>query len=308
MRIATVAWKGIVGLADGALDFAQDGGMPSDLVVATGPPGSGKTRLLEVIIAGKEGVAAYGPRPRLDDVLGREGTAAKISMDWWLSEEEQKFVGVTKSVMPTEAIYLRSGLPELAPDPAIGVLLERYDHDPRHGKVDYIPADRGLPSYSTSVGAPEYEQRLKRLSRGPDKYGGLLKIAEDTILRRMDNERIEALGDLFRRLCPHLRLGGVGITRGIEVRREGGGVRSISQLSMSEKQSLAIAASMVLVGVHHSVVLFDTPELYLSGAEARRQLDVLRAFAPSNQWIVATCAEDIVAMAGQRSLVRMGEV
>jgi len=88
--------------------------------------------------------------------------------------------------------------------------------------------------------------------------------------------------------------------------REGSTPRPLSRLSMSEKQAFAIAASMVLVGVQHSVVLFDTPELYLSGAEARRQLEVLRSFAPTNQWIVATCAEEIAAMAAHRNLVRLG--
>ncbi|TKD00953.1 hypothetical protein [Polyangium fumosum] len=307
MRIASVAWKGFAGLADGSLDFARDGGVPADLIVVTGPPGSGKTRLLEMIIAGKERVAAYGPRPRLDDVLGPAGTAAKISMQWWMSEDEQKFVGVTKPLLSTESIYARSGTVELAPDPAIGVLLERYDHDRQHGKMDYIPADRGLPSYATTVGDPVGDQRRKRLTRGPDKYAGLMKLAEGMILRRADAARTDTLGALFAALCPHLRLSGVGSAGDLEVVSAGGGSpRPLSRLSMSEKQAFAIAASMALVGVHHSVVLFDTPELYLSGAEARRQLEILQSFAPTNQWIVSTCAEEIVAMAAHRNLVRLG--
>jgi hypothetical protein len=306
MRIASVAWRGFVGLADGALDLARDGGIPADLVVVTGPPGSGKTRLLEMIIAGKEGVAAYGPRPRLDDVLGKEAAAAKISMEWWLSEDERDFVGVTKAVLSSESIYARSGPIEIAPDPAVGALLERYDHDPRHGKVDYVPADRGLPSYSTAVGDAVFDQRRKRLTRGPDKYAAILKLAEDTILRSSDVARINAFEALFTKLCPHLSLGGVGSAGNLEIVRQGGAVRPVSRLSMSEKQALALAASMVFVGIESSVILFDTPELFLSGAEARRQLEVLRAFAPTNQWIVATCAEEIVAMAAHRNLVRLG--
>jgi hypothetical protein len=306
MRIASVAWKGVAGVADGALDFARDGGIPADLVVVTGPPGSGKTRLLETIIAGKERVAAYGPRPKLDDLLGREGTAAKIVLDWWLSEDERSFVGVRTPVQTTEAIYARSGVPELAPDPAIGLLLERYDHDPRNGKIDYIPADRGLPSYATSVSDPVYEQRTKRLSRGPDKYAALSKLATDTVLGRGDSARVEALSTLFTKLCPHLRLGKVSSTGDLEIAREGVPPVPVSRLSMSEKQAFMIASSLVLVGVQNSVVLFDTPELFSSGAEARRRLEVMRGFAPTNQWIVATCAEEIVAMADHKSLVRLG--
>ncbi|UQA57167.1 hypothetical protein [Polyangium aurulentum] len=307
MKIASVAWKGFAGLADGSLDLARDGGgVPADLVVVTGPPGAGKTRLLEAIIAGKERVAAYGPRPKLDDVLGKMGTAAKITIDWWLSEEERAFVGAPKPLQTTESIYARSGVAELAPDPAIGVLLERYDHDPRHGKVDYIPADRGLPTYTTSVSNPVYEQRTKRLTRGPDKYGALSKLATDTILGRGDPARSEALAGLFKQLCPHLRLGKVSSTGDLEVEREGRPPTPVSRLSMSEKQAFMLAASMVLVGLNHSILLFDTPELYLSGAEARRRLDVLRGFAPANQWIVATSSEEIVAMADHKSLVRLG--
>jgi hypothetical protein len=306
MRIASVAWKGVAGLADGALDLARDGGIPADLVVVTGGPGSGKTRLLETIIAGKERVAAYGPRPRLDDLLGKDGTGAKISIEWWMSEEERAFVGVTTPVLPTEAIYERSNTADLAPDPAIGVLLERYDHEMHHGKVDYIPADRALPSYATAVGDPVYDQRRQRLSRGPDKYAGLMKLAEDMIVRRADAGRTGNLEALFTELCPHLQIAGASSAAGLEIVREGSSPLPLSRLSMSEKQAFAIAASMALVGVHNSVVLYDTPELYLSGAEARRQLDVLRAFAPTNQWIVATCAEEIVAMAAQRNQVRLG--
>ncbi|MDI1475989.1 hypothetical protein [Polyangium sp. y55x31] len=306
MRIASVTWKGFLGLADGSLDLARDGALPADLVVVTGPPGSGKTRLLDVIIAGKERVAPYGPGPRLDDVIGKDGTSAKITIEWWLSEDERKVVGAPRPLLGTEAIYTRTGPAELAPDPAIGVILERYDHEPQHGKVDYIPADRGLPPHVTSVRDPVYEQRRVRLSRGPDKYAGIVKLAEQTMLRRTDDAKIAELKELFAKLCPHLRLRGVSAAGDIEFGREGGPPRPVSKLSMSEKQAFMIAATMVLVGVHHSVVLYDSPELYLSGAEARRQFEVLRAFAPTNQWIVATSSEDIVAMAAHRNLVRLG--
>ncbi|NUQ77660.1 MAG: ATP-binding protein [Polyangiaceae bacterium] len=308
MRIAKLKWAGVSGLSDGALDFARDGEVPADLVVVTGPPGSGKTRLLEgVIIAGKERVAAYGPAPRVDDVLPKGGEAAKIAIEWWLSADERAFVGVAKPLQVTEAIYARSGSPLLAPDPAIGVLLERYDHEPRHGKVDYIPADRGLPSYSAMVGNPVFDQRGKRLSRGPDKYAGMQRLVGEALLRNTDSARLEAVKDLFSKLCPHLRLGGVSEDWEVEITRSGRGAASLSRLSASERQAFAIASSLVFVGVHHSVVLFDTPELHLSGSETRRWLDLLRAFAPTNQWIVATNAQEVVAMVGEKTLVRLGE-
>jgi len=306
MRIAKLTYTGFAGLGDGSLDFARDGGVPSDVIVVTGPPGSGKTRLLELIIAGKERVAPYGPRPRLDDVIAPGGSAAKIIIDWWLSEEERAFVGVNRPFQTTEAIYARSGPFELAPDPAIGVLLERYDHDPSHGKIDYLPADRGLPSFSTMVSDPVFDQRPKRLARGPDKYAGLVKLASDAILRRTDTPRIDALRALFTELCPHLRLGGVTASGDIEAIRADGSTTPASRLSMSEKQALAIASSLVLVGVHGSIVLYDTPELYLSGAEARRWLEILKNHAPTNQWIVATTADEVVAMTPQKNVVRFG--
>ena len=66
------------------------------------------------------------------------------------------------------------------------------------------------------------------------------------------------------------------------------GPRAIDELSLSQRLAFDLAATFTLVGLHHSVVLFDTPELGLPAGDALRTLYALRDYAPTTQIVVAT--------------------
>ena len=60
MKIARLSTLGVHGLEDATYELThRDTGVPHSIVVVTGPAASGKTRLLEAIVAGKEGAAPY---------------------------------------------------------------------------------------------------------------------------------------------------------------------------------------------------------------------------------------------------------
>ena len=59
----------------------------------TGEPGSGKSSLLEIIVAAKEDAGPYGAPRFLSSWIRPGEAAAKITATWHLDEEEQAEVG-----------------------------------------------------------------------------------------------------------------------------------------------------------------------------------------------------------------------
>ncbi len=303
MRIAAFSWRGIEGLADGAAQLAQSGS-PADLVVVTGPSGSGKSRLLWTLVAAKERLAPYGAGVA-DSELVRAGAAAKVDLDWWFSEHERARVGLREPVQHTEVSFPAArGLPPVQ-DPAVNELLGRYDHDPRTGKLDYVPPDRAMPTITSSGGDSLFDQKRRRLTRGGEKYASIRRMAVELV--RRGGEQAEELGRVFSSLCPHLRLGAVSGSNDLLLVRRSGRSVALTSSSSSEWEAFAIAATMVVVGLHASTVLYDTPEKHLSGAEAARRMRALREAFPATQWIVATACEEVAALEGA-IVVRLGGV
>lgn len=300
MKIAALAWRGVAGLTDGGVELVS-GGLPQDLIVVTGPSGSGKSRLLWSIVAAKERLAPYGPGANDESITGGSGNA-KIAVDWWFSEAERSDVGLDGAHHHTEVLFPRAKMPAVQA-PAVNELLSRYSHDRRIGKVDYVPPDRIMPSTASASGDSEFDQKRRRLSRGNEKYAACRRLAVDIV--RRGGSKADELARLFNALCPHLKLGGVTPTNDLELIRASGRNTFVSRASSSEWDAFALAATIVIVGLHESVILFDTPELHLDGAEAARRVSVLRNAIPTTQLIVATRAEAVVALEGAR-VVELG--
>ena len=90
MKIARVTTSGVRGLPDRTFELADPAtGRPLDVVFVTGPPGAGKTSFLDAIAAAKEDVAPYGPRRSPAPYVRRGAVAAKIRIDWWLTDDER---------------------------------------------------------------------------------------------------------------------------------------------------------------------------------------------------------------------------
>lgn len=302
MKIAAVSWRGVAGLADAGVELVTNGA-PNDLVVVTGPSGSGKSRLLWSIVAAKERLAPYGPGATDESITGGTGNA-KIAIDWWFSEAERSDVGLEGAHHHTEVLFPNAKMPAVQAA-AVNELLARYSHDRRMGKLDYLPPDRMMPQSASASGDSEFDQKRRRLTRGSEKYAACRRIAVEII--RRGGPKAEELTRLFSALCPHLRLGGVTPTNDLELVRASGRSVIVSRASSSEWEAFALAATIVIVGLHESVILYDTPELHLDGAEAARRLQVLRNTLPTTQLIVATKADAVVAMEGAR-VVQLGSV
>jgi|GEM_PF-133064 len=90
MKIQRAELLGIAGVPDLSLDLTSSStGEPHARVVVTGPAGSGKTRLLEALIAAKEAIRPYGPLATGAPWI-RAGQAAKIRLTFWLDDDERE--------------------------------------------------------------------------------------------------------------------------------------------------------------------------------------------------------------------------
>lgn len=299
MRILRLLAQNLRAVPDGEYRFGSGDTEPARIVTVTGPGASGKTFLLETIAAAKEVAAPYGGTPNGASFVRWGQGSAKAIIEWWLDPQEMAFAGVSDPIQPCEVIFHKSKLPEADGDPGLLAVLQRYDHTPAIGKVDYFPVSRRFELDTLFGGSLPMEQKFLRLSRDPRKYRGILKHVRDIVLGRQD-EAFERLRNLFGSLAPGHKFGGldtVGIPEFILPDGEHAGFEA---LSSAAHQAFVFAGSICMTQLHNSVVLVDTPELFLGGGEAARRMQVLLDVSPSNQWIVATQDTGVIALAETR--------
>ncbi len=274
------------------LDLGADEGGAA-VVAITGREGSGKTSVLEAIALHKEHVAPYGPIPTASDLLGPSRGHLEIESEWLLEPSEQHVTGSL-----TDRLIARSrfseGRGEAHADPALVHILARYQHDPGVGKVDLVPVAR-LGGRGVAPGDPLTWQRQHRLSRTADKYAGLPRLFADAPLARR-----QEVAALTESICPGLHLQADAPEGPRFATRYGD--RSLPELSTSQRLAFELAATFVLVGLHHAVVLFDTPELGLPPGGAVRTVEALRRYAPSTQLVLATTDPALLALPEVRTL------
>ena len=300
MKIASVRGVGLAGLPDLDLRFNGREQAPAKIVAITGGPGAGKSRLLDAMATGKEGAAAYGPRPSSSGWLRPGYSTAQIDIDWWLSADEQRDAGLDHPRVTSEVTLPREGLVSGKLDPGLAFLLGRYAHDANVGKVDWFRSDRQL---SSSVGGGDFlfEQRSRRLARDSAKYAGLPGFIGRSIA--MGTAQGREFSELFSRLCPRRQIGG-NMPDGRPAFLGNGENVGLGELPAGEQMAFLFAATMVALALHDSVVLVDTPELHQAPGEAARMLAVLSEHAPTTQWLVATHDREVIAMA--ESVVSVG--
>ena len=140
MKIARVTVSGVRGLPDRTFDLTDpSSGRPLDMVFVTGAPGSGKTSFLDAIAAAKEDVAPYGPRLSPAPYVRRGSVAAKIRVDWWLTDDERARLAADKPEISSESILSPSIPPSAAHDARLVALLGAYDHSPATPKIRVLP-------------------------------------------------------------------------------------------------------------------------------------------------------------------------
>jgi len=305
LRIRSLDSRNLRALADGSTVFGANE-QPADIVVVTGPPGSGKTLFLQTIIAGKEAAAPYGGSPNPKRLIRYGAVAAKLTTEWWLDEDEVAFAGVTSPIQSCEVGFKIGKLPEADGDPGLLAVLARYDHSPSIGKVDYFPTSRAFEADSFFGGSLVSEQKFQRLSAEPRKYRGILKFLRALVMGSQ-RERWERVVRLFSALTDGaVKLAGLDENGQLDFVVGRGEHVGHAALSASAQQAFVFAGTVVMLELSRSVVLIDTPELYLPPGEAARRLMVLKEHAPSNQWIVATSDPQVIELASKDAIVRLG--
>ncbi|MBK6520658.1 MAG: hypothetical protein IPG04_42660 [Polyangiaceae bacterium] len=309
MKVSRLAIRGVASLPDLDRDFVSAAtGRPHDLIVISGPPASGKTRLCELMLAVLETVGPYQGIVRAADWYADPTRGARVELDLWLGEGEAPSASGSapaSSTARTVVHFSASGTTSEV-DRAVARRLSRYDHDPAHGKREYFPEDRqrAWGAREDGLGAPE--QSLMRCSRDPQKYSFVPRFLAQL---RTDPAQSRAFADRLELLSPTIRY--TPATRGGDPtacfkHRDRIGVR-YAELSSSEADAALIAATAVMIGLNHSIVLLDRPELYVPPDRLASWVHGLAGLGEGNQWIVATSVDSLVASVDRSQRVFLGQ-
>lgn len=318
MKVRKVLVDGFRGLPDrevSLVDPRTDSAF--GLVVVTGPRASGKTSFLEAIIAGKEQIGPYGPAQSPSAFVRQDASAAKVRIEWELSQTERDRYGAARRALVGESIFGDVVVTPPDPDPALAALLGEYVADPEYGKIEYFHASRRLPLGSAidlSKAAGADLDRMTRLLRDDMKYSGLVRFMVEAGLGLDVDAGGKAkppgrVTKAFEALCSTKKIGGLYrsgeqmLPAFVDDARR---TYSLAQLADSEHDALIFAVTFVRSGIAGSVVLIDTPEKHLGDADARVFVQALAQLGADNQLIVATQAPSIVKSVEADQVIRLG--
>ncbi|MFT3772847.1 MAG: hypothetical protein QM820_46265 [Minicystis sp.] len=294
MKIQRATFFGVRGVPDLTLDLTDARtGVPRAVVVVTGPSGSGKTRMMEALIAAKEAIRPYGAMATGAAWIGA-GSAAKIRVTFHLDEAERDFAGAASPTLEGEVIFHPDRTAAEADD-GLRAVLGRYSHTPAHGKVDYFPVERRIPTFPPFPGFGSAEQRVVRLGKDQRKYGFILPF-----LRALDSDgpRRERFAASLAALSPSCRY--VPDPSGEVIARcfssHGGEPVTAAQLSHGEADAVIFAATATAIGLDHSLVFVDRPELHAD--DVGRLVAGLASLGQDNQLFLAGRPELIAAAHG----------
>lgn len=308
MKLGRATFLGVRGVADATHEFIHPTtGLPQPVVVFTGPPASGKTRVLEAILAGKEGVAPYATMVAPEPWQRKADEPAKIVLLWWLSDAERKFAGVEDTWVTTEVIFGSDGL-RVDADEGLLTILERYEHRPDQGKLEYFPSNRQLLPYGASHGLSSVEQRLYRTTKDERKYSFVSRFLGTL---RQDKPKADAFAKTLSYLSPTLQFDPTGGREAWHVIRSatpsaGAVTGDVTELSASEMDAVIFAATANLLQLSNSVVLVDRPELHVHPSNAAAFLAGLGALGEDNQLFLSTTSSEILAAVDPSSVVQLG--
>jgi hypothetical protein len=300
MKIQRATFLGVRGVKDATIDLTDHRtGAPHATVVLTGPSASGKTRMLEALIAAKEAIGPYALPPDAASWIGA-GNAAKIILTFHLDGAERDFADSPSATLDAEVIFL----PERARSDAsegLRAVLGRYSHDPAKGKVEYFPTTRRILPYGPYGGLGATEQRLSRAAKDLRKYGSVVSflraIESDSARAAAFAARLEALSPS----CRHVPGSTDAIPRCFS--SQGEAPVTVTELSDGETDAVIFAATALTIGLDRSIVLIDRPDLHLHDAD--RLLRGLSALGQDNQLLLAAGPELAAAAAGVAHVVTL---
>ena len=300
MKIERATFIGVLGVPDLTLDLVDAGtGVPHTLVVIAGPSGSGKTRMLEALMAAKEAIRPYGPMATGAPWI-RAGNAAKILVTFHLDEAEREFAGTASQTLEDGGdLRPRPGERRGGRGPARGARAVFAQREPRQGRL--LPGGEADPDVS-----PFRRPRQRRAARRPPgkdprKYGFVLPF-----LRSLGHDvaRRERFAASLAALSPTCRL--VDDTSGDAIPRcfssRGGDPVTVAQLSHGESDAVIFAATAATIGLDHSLVFVDRPDLHLDDVEPF--IEGLAALGQDNQ-LLLTARRELAAAARRAHVVTL---
>ncbi len=290
------------------------------VVVVTGPAVSGKTAVLESIIAVKEAAGGYGPAPTVTDYLS-PGEPGSIEIGIELDEPEQVSAGAaTRKLTPGWDLGV-AGPQALAPAP-VRELLRRYHTAPSGWKMEYFNAGRQL----TDAGSLRWADGTQRLSKRREKYGWVRQFLVDssqadaastlTSLREQGivlggdgRPRKNSFAEALAVLTPRLAWIGsekAGPEWACLFARAPGRTVELAALSDSEKMCVLVAASFDALGLARSLVLIDLPEHGLHPEDQAAFFQGFCALFAEGQVIATTSSPAILRSIRREQVVVLG--
>jgi hypothetical protein len=304
VKLSGLSLRDVRGLADQRLSFSvSPAARPSDLVLVTGAPGSGKTRFLEAVIAAFEVTGPYLGIVRGEDWAygARPGS---VELQLWLDDEERALAPTASTPALAAVTFSSSGAtPHI--DRTLSRLLSRYDHAPGTSKREYFADNRQLAWGARSDGLEPLEQSLLRPTRDPHKYAFLPRFLTSL---RADEARARAFAEKLELLSPTVRYrpaADADATICFRSRSGEGILAPARGLSSSEAEAVVIAATATLVGLNRSIVFLDTPELFVPEDHVVGFVQGLLKLGHDNQWVVATQSPALLAASDPTCIVRL---
>lgn len=300
MRIRHFSFMGIRGLDGLQRDLPRS--TDSDVVVVHGGYARGKTTFLDTIAAAKELVGEYGsPDARWASLVGSSSGAAKVKIDWEVSENERSRAGLSDSLLSSESI-LGKALAAAEPPKVLRALLSQRS-DAESGSVHYLHDTRELNG-PVSFGATETsfaERMTTRNSKFADLYD---------VLDQPDRRVVRELGaQRFSELFPKLEIVGLrrtGISFVPLIRHRDTGVeRNYFQLSSSERQAFLVALYTAKAPIVDSVLMLDAPELGFGDEGAVDLVRALLRWTARTQLWVATASNAVRSMPEAANVVEL---
>jgi hypothetical protein len=310
MRIVDLAVEGIGGLPDGTYSFAGSSGVPADVTLVAGEAGSGKTRLLEAIIAAKESVGSWGSGARFGTLKRSNASRAAIVARWILSPSECDEGRLTTTEFTTTSTIDEKG--NTPTDSPIGLKRVFQAHDEAGlARFGYLHGERGWPSYEV----PE-AQAFTMLAADNRKFGHLLPKTFDLLAEDQESAARTAaegglslpgarshLTDLREALRPFLSRHALasfarhGGDRELVFQTRRGDSIPGSALSGSERHALLVALDTILNHRRSGLMLVDEPELHRHPLEHVPFFDAYRELLRGTQIIAATSSPSLLRAA-----------
>lgn len=316
MKLCSLQIENVRGVPNGTYSFAAQGTQaPLDVVLVTGGPSSGKTSMLEAIAAAKESAGSYGGRAFEKNLLRSGGSNGRIEARWAVSEHERRQANIT-AAQPISVLRIEER-PRFDVDPGLRRLFSTYTLSSREGKFEYFPDNRRLSTMARPPSSSSSDASFGRLrlTRDPDKYGwlrgelfalalaGAARLAQTletqgVALRTDMPDVLAPYRDAIASLLPDLRLASVEPQdKGALVwfSRRGGARVELDDLSASEQQGVLFGSAFVRLGLHRSVLLIDTPELFVHPRRQAAFFAGLTQLGEDNQIIAATSSPELLA-------------